>query len=176
MRDRKEEDGRRGGAGREPSGQGRWSWEEGGERTGSFFSTLRPREPIHNDTNLPCSAGPQSRAGVHHHIHQRGVEDPLQPCGGAQGGSARCGNLQEELGWIAHHSGSRTFAFLFPPPSSWWTPSLPLDHPSNIQFSKEAFLTPDKARFSPSRGVLAEWEQRAVRLESGVITKGSRFP
>ena len=82
IRDRKEEDGRRGGAGREPSGQGRWNWEEGGERTGSFFSTLRPREPvgplhIHNDTNLPYSAGPQSRAGVYHHIHQRGVEDPL---------------------------------------------------------------------------------------------------
>lgn len=124
MGDRKEEGGeggRRGGAGmqwtdREGGG------EEGGECPGSFFSMLRPGRavgplPVHNDTELICSAGPQSCAGVHHYVHQRGVEEPLQPCGGAQGGCLRHGSLVGESESNAHHNGSGTFAFLSPLPS-----------------------------------------------------------
>lgn len=46
-----------------------------------------------DDTNLVRvsasirSAGQESCAGVHHHVHQGGAENPLQPRRGAQGGS-----------------------------------------------------------------------------------------
>ena len=42
--------------------------------------------------------------------------------------------------------------FPLSPPFSWWTPTRPLDLCSNIASPGKPLLTPDEARFSPSRG------------------------
>lgn len=72
----------------------------------SFIVTLKRTR----GSALICSAGPQSRAGVHHHVHQRGVEESLQPCRGAQGGSPRRGRLLGEPRLNAHGRGRVTLS------------------------------------------------------------------
>lgn len=113
---------------------------------------------------LVCSAGQKSCAGVHHHIHQRGVEDSLQSCRGAPGGSLRPASLTRELGWrhvvmVAGRSCSS-----LPP---WWTPPHPLGPHSGITSSGKALLTPGKARASPSEGCGGRLEERGSKTKFG---------